>query len=423
MSFVTCKNIGLSLIQWIEQNGGEEICAALACADVRLKDVSFSDGKMTFVIGDQKSTANDRRLVVDVDGGGGGEIGPYVVKVEERGPGVFVALMSDGSEVGWTAEEYDPEFLYLINPTVYLDTVAGQTSPPIASQADLTPANAFRSWDNIFTFLDKTLVQGTLTVLAKGQTSGQITFNTSRLAGASSMELRAVDNNPATYTHMWGGGSDGWQHGFLNDGISVLIGNVRMRGIGTSSWANAIETTNGGLTRLSGQITFDGNMSNQQNFLGATASARVTSARRLAAGTDGEILTLVLNPAEGSRRFVEVSTAARMDLRDTKIQLLKDIPVSVACAIDSGAVLVFDKDPGSGGYPTAFTGPGNFVGGAFRITRGGGLQFDRINAVSFPHDNIKSWMRVTGDNYTVDRSSTVAISDTIRFGTSGTDYT
>lgn len=60
------------------------------------------------------------------------------------------------------------DFVYLTNPTFFIRTDTGTSNPVIENQADLTVAKAFDSFTTMFTYIQKFVIEGNITVDAGG---------------------------------------------------------------------------------------------------------------------------------------------------------------------------------------------------------------------------------------------------------------
>lgn len=168
------------------------------------------------------------------------------------------------------------DLVVLNNPVIYLRT-NGSPNPPIETQADLTPANAFDSFDAIRNFLRRTLLVGTVTVDGQGDFSapgfssaGQVAASTFK--NAANIVVRGSPDNAQAFILPFGG-----LQGRVT-GLACPDGNVTVRDL-TFRCVNEAEASytsfaagvnaQGGNISFAGTVRFDGYYDNDR--VGRTA--------------------------------------------------------------------------------------------------------------------------------------------------------
>lgn len=162
-----------------------------------------------------------------------------------------------------------PEGLVVLNnPVIYLRKDTGSANPPIETQDDLTVANAFNSFNAIRSFMNRTLVVGSVTIDARGDFASDTSANSMGNISASTFKNAQqiiVRGDPANATALVipFGGSPGRLTGVLATGSGqTTVRDLTFRCVNEALSANSnfIAATNaqGGNIELAGTVRFDG---------------------------------------------------------------------------------------------------------------------------------------------------------------------
>lgn len=165
-----------------------------------------------------------------------------------------------------------PEGLVILNnPVIYLRT-DGSANPPIETQADLTPENAFDTFDSIRTFLQRTLLVGSITVDGRGDYSAP-GFNAAGHVAASTFKnaaniiVRGDPDDVEAFVLPFGG-TTGRSTGLACGNGNVTIRNLTFRCVneaeaGTIDFIAAVNTGGGAIT-FANTVRFDGYYDNDR---------------------------------------------------------------------------------------------------------------------------------------------------------------
>lgn len=382
---------------------------------------TFATGGDTVVFADEGN--GDYRLTIN---GTPHEFNTGVSLVEAQGNGVFQATNADGTIVQWFGE-YVPGTLYLQDPVIFIDQATGSSNPPVTEQGDLATAR-FNSFNAVWNFLTTCIVQGTLTINAVG-TFNDPQPNLIKVGGATLTTIQATGGDHTALVFNWNRDSDSFRHGFAAlDGVRARLGNCTIRAAaGTASpWASAISAQNPGTyLDLFGTILVESasvaDTAATNYILQASEGAEINSRSTNVSGVPN--LTLDLNLAAGAvlRTFSFCNRAGVISLSDCNIILRRNITVGQVIRMNGSSRFTFGEGTNQL-YEPRFTGPGEFNGDAFRIEGGSYLRFVRIDAVSASHASVQAFVRAIDPSFLLDRASYVLFGDTVRFGTSGTDY-
>lgn len=173
------------------------------------------------------------------------------------------------------AIEAPENIVILNNPVIYVSAQSGSANPPIETQSDLTPANAFNSFAAVRAFMNRTLTVGTVTLDCLGNFGvGGGNIGPAQFKNAQNIVIRGRNNNPNSATFGWGfGGGAPAMAAFLITGGSVTFQNVTFEannGEGTD-YAAAIVPTN-----ASASVTFSG-LTIWSGFRDGSAAGRLAS--------------------------------------------------------------------------------------------------------------------------------------------------
>lgn len=340
----------------------------------------------------------------------------------------YTAVNADGSEVSWVS--IVPEgMLFLQDPVIYLRQSGGTATPPIADQDDLTEANAFDSFSAIWTFLTTCIVQGTITIDARGSFNST-NFNLVDAANATLLTVRGDPTDESLLTFNWSRTALAtYQDGVrAQGGIRMRLGYCTLHASATTSNSRAILASDNSTLELFGVVKFthSGNVAHP----GSTC-------RLLYTGNNGKIqsvgstvlgepsLTIEVDFAEGTdlQSFALSQENSLIELSDVRVTLAADIDLGSGVFVINSQSRVIISKAQADNFEPEFVGAGQFVGPAFNIQALSGLRLQRITGLDWPHTNVADWLNVDGAGYTLDRTSYVRLNETFRFGTTGTDYT
>ena len=178
------------------------------------------------------------------------------VTAQDVGDGVVMLTITNrnGSVVRAAITGGD-DIVVLQSPTIYLRE-DGQANPPIASQDDLTEANAFNSMAAIRAFMRKTLTKGGLTINVAGTFTAQGDVSPTSM-NVNSVTVRGATTDPEVATFQ----SDGNSSGIVVGSGSVVIRDVTLRIADGDTVAGRVGglAAAGGRANLRGSIRFTGN--------------------------------------------------------------------------------------------------------------------------------------------------------------------
>lgn len=355
MSFVTCKNIGWSLIQWINTNGSEELCEALACPDLHVKSMFIDDGDLVLVVGDQHGTDNDTTHRVTLPSsageqtqvfhGAGGNANLYTADHNGTWPNVSwrmptitydpsgdIATITvwDENDDPTSASIYAPEgILYLIDPVFYVRQATGTPNPVINSQADLTVANAFDSFASLQTFIGRTIIIGSVTVDARGVFETVTQMRPSSFANANNITYRGDPADPEAFTVRWDNNAAAVSSGFTAaSGANATLRDVCCEqmdsGLALNSEQWAIAATDASLT-LRGKIKLKGfsdvntNPGGKSLFRVSGGSGYIQFGRHNAGQTQGVIIETDYTAGSKLGAFISATGRAGFDFADCEV--------------------------------------------------------------------------------------------------------
>lgn len=162
-----------------------------------------------------------------------------------------------------------PEGLVVLNnPVIYLRKDTGSANPPIETQADLTVSNAFNSFNAVRSFMNRTLVVGTVTIDARGDfasdasASGMGVIASQAFKNAQTIVVRGDPSNVEALVIPFGGvGQRG--NGMTNNGTGLVrLEHMTFRcvngALASESTGFEAVNANGGQVTLAGGIRLDG---------------------------------------------------------------------------------------------------------------------------------------------------------------------
>lgn len=166
------------------------------------------------------------------------------------------------------AIEAPEDLVVLNNPVIYLRKDTGSANPPIETQDDLTVANAFNSFNAIRSFMNRTLVVGSVTIDARGDFAADASANSMGNVSAATFKNAQqiiVRGDPANATALVipFGGSPGRSTGVLVTGSGqTTVRDLTFRCVNEAetSSTNFIAAVNaqGGNAVVAGTVRFDG---------------------------------------------------------------------------------------------------------------------------------------------------------------------
>lgn len=136
------------------------------------------------------------------------------------------------------AVEAPENVVILNNPTIYIRKATGSANPPINTQADLTPANAFNSFTAMLAFIKRSYVVGSITVDVEGTFGSREvpTFSASAYKNASAVYLRGNPANVSAFTVQIGDELDTNSTAIIaRFGIDLFISNMAWQWLDVTS--------------------------------------------------------------------------------------------------------------------------------------------------------------------------------------------
>jgi len=178
----------------------------------------------------------------------------------------------DGTPVSFVVEGSDPsvpgeQIVVLNNPVIYVDRDLGVENPPINTQADLTPANAFNSFDAVRNFMTRTLVVGTVTLDCRGDFSAPgytsaMEISPLTMKNAQIIVVRGQAGDLGAFKLPFGGSTSGRQLGIRCNGGTLVVQDVTFVAIDEALSAGLSVVTAcsciSGLMQLAGTVVFEG---------------------------------------------------------------------------------------------------------------------------------------------------------------------
>jgi len=198
----------------------------------------------------------------------------YPVFANEVLEGVYniTVFNPDGTPVSFVVEGSDPsvpgeQVVVLNNPVIYVDRDLGVENPPINTQADLTPANAFNSFDAVRNFMTRTLVVGTVTLDCRGDFSAPgytsaMEISPLTMKNAQIIVVRGQAGDLGAFKLPFGGSTSGRQLGIRCNGGTLVVQDVTFVAIDEALSAGlsvvAACSCISGLMQLAGTVVFEG---------------------------------------------------------------------------------------------------------------------------------------------------------------------
>lgn len=346
-----------------------------------------------------------------------------VKTIEQVGESSFVATLADGTQIGWTAEVYNPAFVYLTDPVIYVRPT-GSASPTITTQSDLTEANAFNTLTNARAWLENTLVSGTIYFDVEEDLTGTFTWKVSNLHGADQIEVYGSGGDATKLVVGWGNSTNSYRDGFRIIGeLNVLLRDMTFTCEGASPYAAAIAASTGANVQLGGDIVFDGATDATQSLMREGKLASIIS---YSPHTNAPSMTMTLDITGPLQSFIRADNASTV-ISNTLFQRTLTSAITIGTGIvyaRNNALVTFSQDTGDA-YATNFApaGASMFDGPAFSVTTLSILNFVNLPDAQFPHSDLADFLSdADTTTYTLDKTSAVVVGASPRFGTSGTDY-
>lgn len=220
-----------------------------------------------------------------------GDDGTLALFITNEDGTTFQAVITGGDDV-----------VYLNNPVIYVNSVTGTPNPVIESQDDLTAGNAFDSFNSVRSFMNRSIIVGSVTLDCRGVFQHPGNFGPAQFKNAQYIKLRG-DPADASAFEFHVGRSDGTAYG-----INCTGGTVEVRDF-TARWFNESEqpgTAAAGIindSSVNGTILFGGKVSMLGNFRTDRADATGAMLMKAFAGVVGLMLdtTITINMASTSR--------------------------------------------------------------------------------------------------------------------------
>lgn len=263
-----------------------------------------------------------------------------------------------------------PENLVILNnPVIYVNANSGSASPPIEKQTDLTPSNAFNSFDAVRSFMTRTLVVGTVTLDCIGDFSSGTrraigTINPSLFKNAQNIIIRGNGGNADTFV---------LPVGFIETGrsqaILVTAGNVTLRDVTLFSGNTSTAAVNGAghfMQVTGGQLTLDGDIKLTGTFNMDRAGASGVAMARVTEGVlyvlYDTVFTIDLTAGSKLGNFFNIGAGGTLTVHsDVILQIERDLILSGAVTLFSSASKgIFSGAPGRL-VPLTFSGAGKFI--------------------------------------------------------------
>lgn len=265
------------------------------------------------------------------------------------------------------AVEAPENVVILNNPTIYIRKATGSANPPINTQADLTPANAFNSFTAMLAFVKRSYVVGSITVDVEGTFGSREvpTFSASAYKNASAVYLRGNPANVSAFTVQIGdvldSNSTAISAGF---GIDLFISNMAWQWLDvTSGNFNPNFACSAG---QNGTITIRDTV----RVYGTYNTERVGAPNAICFYANGGRITMesgatvIFDMTAGSAlgSYFSASRGGQMTYGAIECRLLRNhkATMSVFSATVSGTLRFSGGNPPAFDQPPTFTGVGSF---------------------------------------------------------------
>lgn len=187
VALVTCDQIQALIEQYAGNING---------TDLHVKSMSYNatTSQLSIVVGETGNTTSDTTLSVIVT-----KTASNVAYTDtdwflnSDAPTVQAALDQLSA---FLSTAFGEDLVVLNNPTIYIRQATGSATPTIGSQADLTEANAFNNFTSMKTWLENTLVVGSITIDARGTFTAQGDIGSGSMKNAASITVHGDPNDP-----------------------------------------------------------------------------------------------------------------------------------------------------------------------------------------------------------------------------------
>lgn len=345
-----------------------------------------------------------------------------VANIEEVSTNSFVATLADGSTVGWTAEHYESGFLYLFNPIIYIRPT-GTASPPITKQADMTLANAFDSFASARAFLANSLISGTVYYDIEGSLNSITTITVDDLHGADFAEFYGADDDPDNFVIYWGNGSSNFSDGIRFSGnFTARIRDCKFVCAGARAGSRALVSSNGATVEIGGVLKFEGTIYDSQGIFKTSSTLNTYEPHGNAPAVE-----IVLDVVGTMSMFINNISGGSFTLSNFKISRNEMTAVTVT----AGVIYALDmslttlRQAVTLPYEPNCEAAGTYLfdGPVFNLGTTSSVHFMRVSGVAFPNTNIAAFfLNADTSSFTIDKTSSVTVGNSVRYGTTSTDY-
>lgn len=389
---------------------------------------------VTFEVGDKVSFTDDGDgdYSLAINGGTPITFNTGVSLVEETSPLNYTAHNADGTTVSWSTA-FPPNTIFLQDPVIYLRQVGGVPNPPITEQADLTLANAFNSFSAIVNFLTTCIVQGTITVDARGTFNGPVTFTPAQYKNPAKLIVLGDPADPTLLTFNWSltaGGSAIFKDGIrVNGGLNMELRNCTFHAQDVNTQARAVSVGGGSELSLNNTIRFTNGATGSPGatcHLFLVSGAALRTATSTANGVPGAIIDIDFDSSAVLDDIAIVDRNSNATLYDVQVDVANAITTNNVFTIMHGSVVTIIREPSTNYFNPVFGGAGGATalsGKAFNIQVGSSIVFTNISGLSLPHSNVQAFLLAGTSTIAVDKLSSVTVGSTTQYGTTGANYT
>ena len=182
--------------------------------------------------------------------------GAIELKITNIGGAVFTAVIAGGED-----------YIFLNNPTIYVDADDGNDAVVITEQSDLSWAKAFKTFDGVRAFVARSTIFGNITLQCRGVfAEGPGVMGPAQMKGAGRVVIRGDSANPQLFEIPVGRGYDGGRAGILVTGGEVVIRDCTFRfyNVNDASTRSACMSVSAGRGVLGGKIRLEGFYNNDR---------------------------------------------------------------------------------------------------------------------------------------------------------------
>lgn len=258
--------------------------------------------------------------------------GAIALKITNMGGNVFHAVISGGED-----------YVFLNNPTFYVDADDGDDDVVITEQSDLNWAHAFQTFAGVKEFINRATIFGNITLRCRGVfAEGPGEIGPAQFKGAGKITIRGDnDTNPAAFEIPVGRGFDGARLGIKVTGGEVTIRDCLFRFYNandTSTRSTAV-LADAGEAILAGRIRFEGFYNRDRVGASSSYFGFVNNGAQLTIGANTRLIVATDTGAKIDQCFRALSGGGIIISGDVVMDIQSELDVNRFIYINSGASL------------------------------------------------------------------------------------